>query len=1329
MARVPDPKKSSSPKTAKASAGSAALAGYEYQIDVSVWLALDLMLANRWAQELVLEPASQEDVEADLVEHVGGPATTIQMNGYRLIVQAKNRPKAVWNVNSFAKLLQHGSPGRPSASDRLKAPQARYLLITSGALNLGVSAFGVRNPGAWPAARALGPRLAAALPGDSVARVAIIARQDEERLTSDIQRLLTSNFRVPNAIWQDCHLALREEARRRMLGVGDGHWTRPEVEQLIRSHDGFLAGSPELEHYIHPTNWRELRAAMAARHAALLIGKSGTGKTLATQKLYEELRNEMPGLARVQITSGEQFRHDQTPPPVLYDIEDPWGRYSFETERRAWNQDLESCFAQARPDRMLIATTRRDVAVASRALASVEPWTVALEPEHYGQSERRQLYRTRINTLAHSLQLIAIQAEGKVLKALETPLEIQKFFDALRLSGADMVGSDSKRVSDAISRSHYTAIESTVVEQIKARDALPAATVIWALLEAGGSMSLRALRELEEALADREPSFTQGVSPLVAEFIAARNLRQNGDQVSYYHPRVEAGVASALTDSRLDTRRYLGVLLDALLAPSSASGSSSVAAVVQIIAAAEKLDHLKLPRSAETQAAIDAWIAAQDMDSGQTVERLMREAAAAGSSRCPVSELSRFLLYERTEDFMFVGWWEPPERPEAWFDRLRQEPAAARFLNAFVRHALPTMRMRYPRDLSSILRRLAPPMSDAFIAAAVEASGYGVIDNAGAVAAGALDDLDGYEAVLDAAVEALACSPEEDEKRAREHLALINDEYSDEYAEYLSHDDSGYTAHEMLDAYVERLRATGNWRSIATHRHIENLRYRWLRELLRRGSKHAPTADEIDCAAAAALGTTHESMAWQLLAQHWMPKYLGQLSDLVQAGHSDISVLEAALSCLILHAPAKLTTLLKVQLACGPSIRAAEIAAELAEIYRRRGADDDEDGLPPWDEALAHLPAPVAGLAKMAIDLQKQRDPLVDAEALAYLRSLPRDRGHEALRRFRVALDRFVALDIDADIHWLLANTDNDTVAAEAVDAAAKRGMRPALQAALMHRYARAVESALRALASSAHAPLPTQLLELASSRSSRVRIALAELLSAHPHEGHLTALIKLADDRWSNSWSSHGEPPRYPIARAAADGISKHGALPSVASKALLETASTTADPILRRRLMSVLAAQAGLIYRQELLQLAMGREHRTLAEPAANALLLSHELFEPELAASITAEVLIKALPAAATALTLLWSARADVDAVVRGARTLAASSARHALIMLVAWVMRERSAEHAAAVVELLPGEHVARRWAVGDDGVVLDHDALSGLGSAPVIAAILAVVAAH
>lgn len=119
---------------------------------------------------------------------------------------------------------------------------------------------------------------------------------------------------------------MREHARVRIGGAGAGRWTRAQLEQIIRRHDGYIASSPELDHFVHPTNWGELRSAMAGRHATLIIGQSGTGKTMATHKLYDELRKEVPGLSRVPITLGpEQLRDDATELPVLYHIENPWG--------------------------------------------------------------------------------------------------------------------------------------------------------------------------------------------------------------------------------------------------------------------------------------------------------------------------------------------------------------------------------------------------------------------------------------------------------------------------------------------------------------------------------------------------------------------------------------------------------------------------------------------------------------------------------------------------------------------------------------------------------------------------------------------------------------------------------------------------------------------------------------------------------------------------------------------------------------------------------------------------------------------------------------------
>jgi hypothetical protein len=257
-------------------AGGYSIAGYEYQIDVSVWLALDLVLANRLTRELVLEPATEEDIEADLTEFEPGRITsTAALDGYRLIVQAKLRTGDAWSVKAVKALLEHGE-ARASAAKRLEDPRARYLLVTSAGLNGGAADLRVRRAGSWPKAGQMPITIERTLPAGSAGRVAVIGNEDEERLNTDIKELLRESFRVPNARLEECRRALREEARLRIGGAGGGRWTRPELLRLVRRHDGYIASSPELDHYVHPTNWCELLGALRDRHAALIIGQSGT---------------------------------------------------------------------------------------------------------------------------------------------------------------------------------------------------------------------------------------------------------------------------------------------------------------------------------------------------------------------------------------------------------------------------------------------------------------------------------------------------------------------------------------------------------------------------------------------------------------------------------------------------------------------------------------------------------------------------------------------------------------------------------------------------------------------------------------------------------------------------------------------------------------------------------------------------------------------------------------------------------------------------------------------------------------------------------------------
>lgn len=162
-------------------------------------------------------------------------------------------------------------------------------------------------------------------------------------------------------------------------------------------------------------------------------------------------------------------------------------------------------------NRRIVVTTRRDVGVSSQALKTVDPWLVPLEVEHYGPQERSRLYRTRIDTLPRDVQLLASGAERQVLDELASPLEIEKFFDALRTSGRPDPKNPQGFIKAAMDRAHEASIELTVVEQIRERDDVAAASVIWGLLKASDKLSIRTVRSLEVDLAERNARLERGV--------------------------------------------------------------------------------------------------------------------------------------------------------------------------------------------------------------------------------------------------------------------------------------------------------------------------------------------------------------------------------------------------------------------------------------------------------------------------------------------------------------------------------------------------------------------------------------------------------------------------------------------------------------------------------------------------------------------------------------------------------------------------------------------------------------------------------------------------
>lgn len=1292
--------------------GAPAIAGYEYQIDVSVWLALDLVLASGMTSNLILEPASQEDLEATLSEYEPGRlASLASMGDYDLIVQAKLDNGDAWTQTTLVSLLQYGSEARVSAAARLEAStKNRYLLVTSAGVNGPAKALCKRFFGTWPGLDAVPEVISKRLEFDISSRFAVIANQDAERLVNDIENLLTNRFRVPNSKLQSCRKQLREDARSRIGGASGGRWTRAELETVIRAHDGILASTPELENYVHPTNWNDLLDAMKRKSAAIIVGQSGTGKTLATKKLYDELRQSIPGLTRVPIRFGPyELRDNVTPAPVLFDIEDPWGRFDFDPKSRPWNDQLASILSSARPDSLIVATSRLDVAKASGAFKAISPWVVPLESENYGKPERQRLFRTRLSSLPQDVQELVRDSEQAVLSKLATPLEIQKFFDAIR-TAVHEPGIDSNDLVDiAIDMAHEDSIERTVIEQIQERNDVRAATVIWALLDVNQKVTRALLREIEAGLSDIDSEMASGISPLIDFFVSARNLRQSDDGVvTYYHPRVEAGITTALKEHELVVRKTLRNLIELLAASNELGLEWGPGVAARLVARSRKEFNVSPGPNASLK--IDAWLERRLEGAGSDFDAYLKLTSAAGSPACNVAEVARFLMHRVTGDFAGLYMWADPEYTPEWFRHRQEAPSTKPLIERFIREVMAGDQVYYPRTFADDLGRLASGLDSAFLDAAVRSVGYGVISSDDAIAYGALKDVDDFGAVVDLAVEALTPSASQVKKAKATLLDIQNEVYSEDYASYLSENDEGYTASEYLKAFVRRARETKGWLYIVKHKHADHMRNYWVSDVSEAG--RTSNEAEFDAAFEVAFGTEDERDLWIALRKDWSPKFSDALQFRVVEGNERPGISIAALTCILEHDISAFRKVLVKLETESASNRLIEICREILEMPDLMPSEEESHILDLARGAASALPSPFHDFVVAETATAQKTVPTLSDEAVEVLSEILNPSEH--VRELRLMLDAHIPLPVESDIEHALSRSEDSAIAILAIQAAIRHGMTTVVEAALDHRFAHIAALALTAVADSLSGPFPHRILILSTHRASPVRLALAVALKRNTSVAHTGTLMALANDHWSkDSFHYYDQSSHCPIARVAVEALADLAPFGPEYDTQMQTIAKSTTDLIVRSTMLELMAA-SGPPTQQLLFDLAVDPGRAAVHAAAANALLSREEYIDDQMLAQISSEHLNLGNEEIALIFALLLGHRGTIAVVQSVAEAISADKRRRVLLLPILVSLRDRDMETAKKVADLLPKNHPAVRVALGIESPVPTYETLADLG---------------
>lgn len=247
--------------TDPASSGTTSLEGFFYQKSVSVWVALDLVMVRKVTTQIVLEPATEEDLEADIEDAPGAMTQVTPLEGYSLIIQCKVKSTGPWTHQAIGRLLTHGTK-RKSAAERLNDERARYLLVTTADLQGVARNLQVKEVGAWPEASEMPAGIRALLPPSAGGRVGVLAPFDQERVNSRVDVILSERFRIPATRLRDCRERLEACALERMVGGSGGVWTRADIEHEIRRFGGYSGESTDLEGFVEPTNWADLRDAL-----------------------------------------------------------------------------------------------------------------------------------------------------------------------------------------------------------------------------------------------------------------------------------------------------------------------------------------------------------------------------------------------------------------------------------------------------------------------------------------------------------------------------------------------------------------------------------------------------------------------------------------------------------------------------------------------------------------------------------------------------------------------------------------------------------------------------------------------------------------------------------------------------------------------------------------------------------------------------------------------------------------------------------------------------------------------------------------------------------
>lgn len=1207
MNRVP--KASSSRR--KRGGGNPGYAGYEYQIEVTIWIALDLMLAKSSTDMLNLEPPSHEDIEASIKNPDDAllDLTAQVADRIDLIFQVKTRSTSPWSSKDFAKILTgtankkdtHGGR-RLRPLEMLKADsRRRYVFITNEALSPPLRVHQGENILDFPEVTALPPYARkgydAEAQSELASRVLLCAGVTGEVLQSRIERLLSRHAHVPSVNHIACLRDLRDAVRKGIRGQNDGRWLKVELMSVITNHGGSVAPTRAMDHYIPPRSFDDIRKKLDSSHAVIIAGPSGTGKTLTADILEALLRKADPPFEVVgeEHGPGPIRQRLATPGAVLFHLRDPWGGNRLTPGAERWSGELPKLLSRAGPERKFVITSRSDVLQSAGAELTKEltPYMVSIEIDDYGSERIRRIYDGMAGDLTGRLQSLAREYREVALKALHRPYEVDRFLVALTREDA----VKPRKVEEIISDSQIDAISGVIAKQIEplGHEGVASAAIIWALLTSRGAVHRDMFAKLLRRIRAIDSSVRPDVDGMMDFLLAGRNLRQDGQGISFSHPKVKEGLCMAFMRHRGEAEHVLSLVVNGLASLDAQNDDWGIESGLAVLREAAKLEGIELSLVQATQAQLDDHLEkkATGADRRYDFERELADLARFGSPAHAPSRVARALIYggPETEEIAFIKQWRPPAWSEKDLAELKDNACTATLIERFVREVLPFTQTNYNPAAAALFLQLVPSIAPAFWDALDMIAGPGgPNENIETIVAGVCA---GESPDFERAITRFAQSEAEAD-------AWMEKEYADQGRQAEEHEVDAVVADHILEEPQERYynaqcgmkeivklrrRRDGlSW--IVGHPHRQSL-ISAASELIRQ-SRRRPNSGDLRLLLQHAEGWPRVAV-WRAMQQHWS----SDLADLLNAELEKDSLDSGLRGTLIeiaaqsIHPSDDLVSLLAKIIPRISMVRQLELvydvlrtsldgdrSGEAGKEYRRARAEHFCDILGAPINECGRLLVAVLSQEEITAATRNISEPAANL-LVSLLPTLSNDVAGPLV--FAAAV---MGIDIAGTAERLLKDGDADdgTVAVQALMISHTPTAQAVLREALGHDRYPVRRETLQALVQLGEPQDRDLILGAANDRSADVRLAWARLMEEGRWPEAIVGLANLLrDERDFSSDPGFFRGPswsEFRVARTAARALGAYDKLPEGTVTALLDAALTESrDPFVACAAIAALA------------------------------------------------------------------------------------------------------------------------------------------------------------